>query len=184
MHNEIHAQAEQQMRKVEDIFLKELGSLRLGRASISLLEGIQVEYYGSKLPINQMATVTIPQPQLMVVQPWDKATIEKIVKAIQLSNIGLNPVADSNVIRIPVPPLSEERRKELVKILKKMEEQAKVEIRESRRKANEELKKLEKEKKISEDDCFKSTDKIQKLTDKFMEEIEKKTGLKEKEIME
>lgn len=184
MHEEIFKQAEAEMKKVEEVFLKELGGLRLGRASINLLEGILVEHYGSRLPINQIATITIPQPQLISVQPWDKAMIEKIVKAIQLSNIGLNPIPDASVIRLAVPPLSEERRKELVKILKKMEEQARIETREIRRKRNDELKKLEKSKSISEDDCFKATEKIQKLTDKFIMEIEKKTAAKEKEIME
>ncbi|MCM8822134.1 MAG: ribosome recycling factor [Candidatus Omnitrophica bacterium] len=172
------------MKKVEENFIKEINSLRLGRASISLLEGILVEYYGSKLPINQVATISIPNPQTLVIQPWDKTTTEKIVKAIQTSNLGLNPVSDSATIKIPVPPLSEERRKELVKVLRKLEEQAKVEIREIRRKMKEELKKLEKEKKISEDDSFRTSEELQKITDKFMEEIEKITSAKEKEILE
>ncbi|MCM8764878.1 MAG: ribosome recycling factor [Candidatus Omnitrophica bacterium] len=172
------------MKNVEENFIREINSLRLGRASISLLEGILVEYYGSKLPINQVATISIPNPQTLVIQPWDKATTEKIVKAIQTSNLGLNPVSDSATIKIPVPPLSEERRKELVKVLRKLEEQAKVEIREIRRKMKEELKKIEKEKKISEDDSFRTSEELQKITDKFMEEIEKKTSAKEKEILE
>lgn len=184
MIKEMYQEAEKNMKKVEENFVKEINNLRLGRASVSLLEGILVEYYGSKLPINQLATISIPNPQSLVIQPWDKTTTDKIVKAIQMSNLGLNPVADSSAIRISVPPLSEERRKELVKVLKKLEEQAKVEVREIRRKVKEELKKLEKEKKISEDDSFKASEELQKLTDRFIEEIEKKTSIKEKEILE
>ncbi|HOK79351.1 MAG TPA: ribosome recycling factor [bacterium] len=184
MIKEICQQAEMNMKKVEDHFVREINNFRLGRASVSLLEGVLVEYYGSRLPINQIATVSIPNPQTLIIQPWDKTTIDKIVKAIQMSNLGLNPVADSATIKISVPPLSEERRKELVKILRKLEEQAKVEVREIRRKVKEEIKILEKEKKISEDDSFKATEKLQQLTDKFIEEIEKKTSLKEKEILE
>ena len=184
MTNEIYKQAENGMNKIDEKFVKEINNLRLGKASISLLEGVLVEYYGSKLPINQIATISIPNPQMLIIQPWDKTIIDKVVKAIQLSNLGLNPQADASAVRIPIPPLSEERRKELVKILRKMEEQARVEIREIRRKINEELKKLEKEKKISEDDCFKATERVQKLTDKHIQEIERKTALKEKEILE
>ncbi|MCX7706153.1 MAG: ribosome recycling factor [bacterium] len=184
MLKELQHEAEKNMKKVEENFLREINSLRLGRASVSLLEGILVEYYGSKLPINQIATISVPNPQNLIIQPWDKTTTDKIVKAIQMSNLGLNPVADSAAIRISVPPLSEERRKELVKVLRKLEEQAKVEVREIRRKMKEELKKLEKEKKISEDDSFKASEELQKLTDRFIEEIEKKTLSKEKEILE
>ncbi len=176
--------AEIEMKKIEENFVREINTLKLGRASVSLLEGILVEYYGSKLPINQLATVSIPNPQTIIIQPWDKTITDKIVKAIQISNLGLNPVADAANIRISVPPLSEERRKELVKVLRKMEEQAKVEVREVRRKFKEEIKKMEKEKKISEDDSFKGSEELQKLTDRYIEEIEKKTSAKEKEILE
>jgi len=184
MIKQICQEAETEMKKVEDNFVKEMNNLRLGRASVALLEGILVEYYGSKLPINQVATVSIPNPQTLVIQPWDKSITDKIVKAIQMSNLGFNPVADATNIKISVPPLSEERRKELVKVLRKLEEQAKVEIREIRRKIKEELKTLEKEKKISEDDSFKATEELQKITDKYIEEVEKKANIKEKEILE
>ena len=184
MKNRIVKEVESKMKGIVDFFTKEIGTLRIGRASVSLLEGIVVEYYGSKLPINQIATITIPQPQLLVIQPWDKNVVDEIVKAIQLSNIGLNPVSDGNVIRIPVPPLSEERRKEIVKILHKMSEEAKVEIREVRREANAKLKEKEKNGEISEDDMYKGIDEIQKITDRYIEEINKKTESKEKEIME
>lgn len=184
MKGKIYSEIEKKMDGVVNFFKKEIGTLRAGRASISLLEGITVEYYGSKMPISQIATITIPQPQLIVIQPWDKNMLREITKAIQTSNIGLNPVPDANVIRIPVPPISEERRQELVKILHKMGEEAKVEIREIRRKGNEELKKAEKDKLITEDDMHKGIEDIQKLTDKFINEIDKKVEEKSKEIME
>ena len=184
MKQKIYKETEHNMKSVLDFFSKEIGMLRAGRASIALLEGIVVDYYGSKLPVNQIATVTIPQPQLIVIQPWDKNIIDEITKAIQVSNLGLNPVSDSTVIRISVPPLSEERRKEIVKILHNMAEEAKVELREIRRKSNEELKNREKEKQISEDDMYRGIDEIQKLIDRNIKEIEAKTKDKEKEIME
>jgi ribosome recycling factor len=184
MKNKIYKETEQKMRGIVDFFSREIAKLRAGRASISLLEGIMVECYGSKMPINQLATITIPQPQLLVIQPWDKNVYNNILKAIQTSNIGLTPIPDGNIIKIPIPPLSEERRKEIVKILNKMAEEAKVELRELRRKANEQLKKAKEEKQISEDDMFKGTEEVQKLTDKYIEEIEKKVKDKEKEIME
>lgn len=184
MRNKIYNETEQKMKGIVDYFTKEIAKLRAGRASISLLEGILVECYGSKMPINQVATITIPQPQMIIVQPWDKNIYGNILKAIQTSNIGLNPISDGNIIRIPIPPLSEERRKELVKILNKMGEEVKIEIREVRRKANEQLKKAKDEKQISEDDMFKGTEEIQKLTDKYIKEIENKIKDKEKEIME
>ncbi len=126
MKQKILREAEEKMRKVEEFFLREIGSLRAGRASVSLLEGIVVDYYGSRLPINQMATVTIPQPQLIHVAPWDKTMVDKVAKAIQASNLGLNPVIDPNGIKIPIPPLSQERREEIVKILHRMAEEARV----------------------------------------------------------
>ncbi len=184
MIKEVFQKAEANMKKVEDNFIKEINNLRLGRASIYLLEGILVEYYGSKLPVNQLATISIPNPQTLVIQPWDKTIIDKIVKAIQASNLGLNPLSDSTTIKIIVPPLSQERRKEMVVVLRKLEEEAKIEIREIRRKTKDEIKKLEKEKKISEDDSFKTIEKIQEITDNFIEQIEKKTTTKEKEILE
>ena len=184
MINKIYKETEQKMKGVVEFFSKEIAKLRAGRASISLLEGILVECYGSKMPINQVATITIPQPQLLVIQPWDKNIHNNILKSIQTSNIGLTPISDGNVIKIPIPPLSEERRKELVKILHKMGEEAKIELREIRRKANEQLKKSKEEKQISEDDMFKGTEEIQKLTDKHIDEIDRKIKDKEKEIME
>jgi ribosome recycling factor len=184
MKNKIFKDSERKMKGVIDYFQKELHTLKAGRASVSMLEGINVEYYGSKMPINQLATVTTPQPQLIIIQPWDKTMTDKIKKAIQISNLGLNPVSDSNTLKVPIPPLSEERRQELVTILKRMNEEAKVEIREIRREAKEMLEKAEENKEISEDDKYKGIDQLQKLTDKNIEEIDEITSGKEKEIME
>ncbi|HOV21478.1 MAG TPA: ribosome recycling factor [bacterium] len=184
MKNQIVKEVDSKMKEVVNFFTKEIGLLRVGRASVSLLEGIIVEYYGSKMPINQLSTITIPQPQLLIIQPWDKNIVGDMVKAIQSSNIGLNPISDGNVIRVPVPPLSEESRKEIVKNLYKMAEEAKVEIREIRRQANIQLKEKQKNGEISEDDMYNGFDEIQKMTDKYIEEIDKKTKDKEKEIME
>jgi len=184
MKEKIAIDVEKKMEGIIDFFKKEISALRAGRASISLLEGILVDYYGTKMPINQIATVTIPQPQLIVIQPWDKNMLQEITKAIQSSNIGLNPLVDSNVIKVPVPPLSEERRQELVKILQRMGEEAKIEIREIRRKGNDEMKKSEKDKLITEDDMHKGIEKIQKTTDKFVEEIDKRIEEKSKDILE
>ncbi len=184
MKAKIFGEADRKMEDVVNFFKKEVAGLRAGRASLALLEGITVEYYGSKMPVSQIATITIPQPQLIVIQPWDKNALGDITRAIQGSNLGLNPIADATVIKIPVPPISEERRQELVKILHKMGEEAKVEIREIRRKGNEELKKGEKEKTISEDDLYKGIDEIQAITDKTIKEIDKRVEEKTKEIME
>ena len=184
MKERMYKETQARMEKISNFFIKEIGSLRVGRASVSLLDGIMVEYYGSKLPISQVATISIPQPQLIVIQPWEKSIIEKITTAIQASNIGLNPMPDASVIRLPIPPLSEERRLEIVKILHKMCEEVKIEIREARRKANDDFKKLEKEKQLSEDDMHKGIADIQKLTDKFIKNLEESTKIKEKEIMD
>lgn len=184
MKNKILEAGQKKMEGIVDFFKKEVGSLRAGRASLSLLEGITVEYYGSRMPVNQIATITIPQPQMLVIQPWDRNVLGDITKAIQSSNLGLNPISDANVIKIPIPPISEERRQELVKILHKMGEEARIEIREIRRKANEALKKGEKDKTISEDDVYKGINEIQEMTDKFIKEIDKKIEEKSKEIME
>lgn len=172
MKNKIFGETKNRMEGTKEFFNKEVRGLRAGRASISLLENIVVEYYGSKMPISQLATITIPQPQLIVVQPWDKSIMNDINKSILSSNLGLNPISDSSVIRIPVPPLSQERREEIVGILRKMGEEAKIEVRETRRKANDELKQAEKNKDISEDDMYKGIDDVQKLTDTSIKEYD------------
>jgi len=184
MKNKILNEAKKRMEGTRDFFNKEAAGLRAGRASISLLESITIEYYGAKMPVSQLATITIPQSQLIVIQPWDKNIINDINKAILSSNLGLNPISDESVIKIPVPPFSQERREEIVGILRKMAEEAKVEIREIRRKANEELKKAEKNKSISEDDMYKGIDEMQEITDRFIKEIDARVESKSKEIME
>jgi len=163
---------------------KELNRLRTGRASPALLEGIRVDYYGTPTPIQQTASVTIPESRLIVIQPWDKSMIEHISKAIQKTNLGLTPSSDGNVIRIAIPSLTDDRRKELVKIVRKMGEEAKVGIRNTRREANESLKLLEKDKELSEDECRRAMDEVQKATDRKVKEIDDIVEEKRKEIVE
>ncbi len=172
------------MDKAIASFQKELNRLRTGRATPALLEGIRVDYYGTPTPIQQTAAVTIPESRLIVIQPWDKSMIENISKAIQKANLGLSPSSDGNVMRIAIPPLTEERRKELVKIVKKMGEESKISIRNIRREANENLKQLEKDKSLSEDESHRAMDEVQKATDNKIKEIDGILEEKQKEIME
>jgi ribosome recycling factor len=184
MKEKVFENMESSMEKAIQAYQKELNRLRTGRASPALLEGIRVDYYGTPTPINQTASVNIPESRLIVIQPWDKSTIEPIEKAIQKANLGLSPTNDGTVIRISIPPLTEERRKELVKLAKKMAEDCKIAVRNVRREANDALKKLEKDKKISEDDLHRSTDEVQKSTDKKVEQIDEIMEAKQKEILE
>lgn len=184
MKEAVFEQMGSKMEKAIAAFQKELSRLRTGRASPALLEGIRVDYYGTPTPIQQTASVTIPESRLIVIQPWDKGTIEAIEKAIQKANLGLSPTNDGKVIRISIPPLTEERRKEIAKLAKKMGEECKVAIRNIRREANEGLKSLEKDKKISEDDLHRATDEVQKATDEQIKEAEKILEAKKKEILE
>lgn len=180
----VHSETSDRMSKTVDNFKKELSRIRTGRASPTLLEGITVEYYGSPMPVNQVATITIPEARLILVQPWEKNMLGPIEKAIQASNLGLNPQNDGNLIRLPIPALTEERRKELYKNCKKFSEDSKIAIRNIRRDENEKLKKAEKDKEITQDEQKKSLDEIQKLTDKFIKTIDEQLEIKEKEIME
>jgi len=163
---------------------REYSRLRTGRASISLLDGIRVSYYDSPTPLNQMASLAVPEPRLIVIQPWDKTAIEDIEKAILKSELGLTPINDGKVIRISIPSLTEERRKELVKVARKMSEDNKVAIRNIRRDANEMLKDLKKEKEITEDDLYRSQEEVQKATDQFISQVDELCAAKEKEILE
>ncbi|MGD0275947.1 MAG: ribosome recycling factor [Syntrophales bacterium] len=163
---------------------KALSRIRTGRATASLLDGIKVEYYGTPTPLNQVASVSVPESRLIVISPWDTTVIGAIEKAIQKSDLGLMPANDGKVVRISVPPLTEERRKDLVKVVRKIAEEAKVRIRNFRRDANEEFKKMKKDNKISEDEIFKSQDEVQKSTDKYIEKVDAILAVKEKEIME
>ena len=172
------------MARAIETLKKEFGSIRTGRASLSLLDEIMVNYYETPTPLQQLASLSIPESRQMAIQPWDPKVIPEIEKAILKSDLGLTPMNDGKIIRINIPPLTEERRKQLVKTVKKKAEEAKVAIRNIRRDANEELKKLEKEKHISEDVVKKSQDEIQKITDSYITKVDDVLANKEKEIME
>jgi ribosome recycling factor len=171
------------MRKAFDVFNHDLGSLRTGRANASMLDIIKVDVYGQKMPINQLATVSTPEPRLLTVQVWDQNNVTLIDSAIKKSNLGINPQIDGQLMRIPIPNLNEERRNELKKIMGELAEKAKVAIRNIRREANDKLKQDLKDKKIGEDEWKKSEKKIQNLTDSQISELEKRLNEKEKEIM-
>jgi len=176
--------AEEKMKKSVEALEREFNTIRTGRASAALFDKIKVEAYGQPTPLSQAATISVPEARLVVIQPWDKGLLNEIEKAIQKSELSVNPNNDGKVIRINIPPLTEERRKELVKLSKNTAEQNRVSIRNIRRDANEELKKLQKSGDISEDDEKKSTEKIQKLTDSYIKEIGDILVVKENEIME
>lgn len=180
----IHTEASQRMQKTLDTLKKDLSRIRTGRASPALLDGITVDYYGSPMPINQVANISIPDARLIVIQPWEKSMVGPIEKAIQASELGLNPQGDGNLLRLPIPPLSEERRADLFKNCKKTGEESKVAIRNVRRDANEKLKKAEKDKQVTQDESKKGNDEIQKLTDKFIKMVDDTLLAKEREIME
>ena len=171
------------MKKAFDVFKHDLGSLRTGRANASMLDIIKVDVYGQKMPVNQLATVSTPEPRLLTVQVWDQNNVTLIDSAIKKSNLGINPQIDGQLMRIPIPNLNEERRNELKKIMGGLAEKAKVAIRNIRREANDKLKQDLKDKKIGEDEWKKSEKKIQNLTDSQISELEKKLEEKEKEIM-
>ncbi len=172
------------MQKSIEALKGELNRVRTGRASIALLDGIKVDYYGTPTPLNQVATLAVPESRLITIQPWDTSILGDIEKAILKSELGLVPTNDGKVIRISIPQLTEERRKELVKLVKRLGENAKIAIRNIRRDANDFVKKKEKEKEISQDEMKKNQEEIQKLTDDFIAEIDKMIESKEKEIME
>lgn len=176
--------AEERMEKALTAQDKEFAKLRTGRASTSLVDNIKVDYYGTPTPIQQLSTVAIPDSRTISIQPWDKGSFSLIEKAIQLSDLGLNPQNDGKVIRISIPPLTEDRRKELTKVAKKYTEETKVAIRNIRRDVNDGLKKLEKDKTLSEDDLKRAMDEIQKLTDSYVAKTDVKLAAKDKEIME
>ncbi len=170
-------------RSIES-FRKELGKVRTGRASFSLLDGIKVDYYGTPTPLQQVGTLSVPESRLITVTPWDAKMIGPIEKAIQAGGLGLNPSSDGKVVRIPIPPLTEERRRELVKLVKKMAEDARVSVRNIRREAIERIKEKEKKKAISEDEMKRGQERIQKETDSFVKKIDDILKAKEQEILE
>lgn len=184
MLEELSKQIKESMKGAMDHLYHGLATIRTGKANPALLDSIQVEYFGSMVPLKQVASVAVPDPRLITVQPWDKTVIPEIEKAIQASDLGLNPQNDGVMIRLPVPPLTEERRKELVKIVKRMGEEAKVTLRNIRREGNDKIKKLEKQHEISEDNMHTKQEEIQKLTDSYGTSVDKVIAAKEKEIME
>ena len=173
----------QKMDKTIDVFSKELGSLRTGRANASMLDLVKVDVYGQKMPINQLGTITTPEPRMISIQVWDLNNVNLIDSSIKKSELGLNPQIDGQLIRLPIPDLSEERRSEMKKMVKSMGEKCKVSIRNIRREANDSLKNLLKKKEISEDDEKKNEKEIQVLTDKYIKTIDYKVSSKVKEIM-
>jgi ribosome recycling factor len=184
MLNDVYEDCKDRMNKVIANLEKDFKRLRTGRASVSLLEGIRVDYYGASTPLNQLATLSVPEPRLILIQPWDQTAIGEVEKAILKSELGLTPMNDGKIIRINIPPLTEERRRDLVKLVKKMAEEAKVAVRNVRRDANEMIKDLKKEKEISEDDAFKAQEEVQKITDDFIKKVDELSAAKEKEILE
>lgn len=173
----------EKMTKTLASFKSELTKVRTGRATPALLDGVRVDYYGSEMPLSQVASVSAPEPRQLLIQPWEASMLSVIEKAILTADLGLNPQNDGKLIRVPLPMLTEERRKDLVKHIKKMGEECKIALRNERRDANEVVKKLEKDKKLTQDDAKKAGDQVQKKTDDFVAEVEKVLGAKEKEIM-
>ena len=176
--------ARQKMGKAVEVIQREFASIRTGRATTALLDGIKVEAYGSTVPLVQVASVSAPEPRLMVVQPWDQSLIPAVEKALQKSDLGLTPNSDGTVIRLPIPQLTEDRRRDLVRLVRRISEEHRVAIRNVRRDCNDDLKKREKNKEISEDDTRRLTQQVQDLTDEFIAEMDGMLADKEKEIME
>ena len=176
--------AEDRMKKSLDALKKEFGTLRAGRAAPSLLDKVMVDYYGTATPVNQIANVTVPEPRMLMIKPYDKGSLKDIERAIQKSDLGLTPNSDGIAIRLAIPQPTQERRKELVKVVNKKSEECKVAMRNIRRDANESIKKLEKSKEITEDDRKEAQEKIQKLLDKYIKLVDGAKTTKEKEVME
>jgi len=184
MTKELKKQAKERMEKAIEVLRKDFASIRTGRASLSLLDGITVDYYGTPTPLNQVAALSIPEPRMIAIQPWEQRIIPDIEKAILQSDLGLTPTNDGKIIRINIPPLTEERRKQLVKVVRKRAEEARVAIRNIRRDLNEDLKKMEKNKEISEDELKRDLEEVQKITDEYVKKVDEVLEMKEKEIME
>jgi len=185
MLNDVLQDLDQTFQRGIEAFKRELAKVRTGRANLALLDGIKVEYYGTMTPLNQVATMNVPDARLITIKPWEKSLIPQIEKSIKAqSELGLNPVSDGELVRLPIPPLTQERRKDLVKVVKKMAEESKVVLRNARRDANDMVKELVDSGDISEDDSRKGTKSVQDLTDKYVAQIDDIAGKKEKEIME
>jgi ribosome recycling factor len=184
MIKDVEASCEKRMKSSLDSFRHELSSIRTGRASISLLDGIVIDYYGTPTPLNQVAKLAVPEPTMITVQPFDPAVSGAIEKAIQKADLGLNPANDGKLIRVPIPPLTEERRKQLAKKAGQMAEAARTAVRQIRRDANEEIKKLEKDHLVSKDDEKRGLDEVQKMTDRYVGLVDEQLKVKEKDILE
>ncbi len=176
--------ADNKMQKTVHVLKREMETIRSGRATSALVDQITVEAYGTTTPLSQLASISVPEARLLLIQPWDRSIVGNVQKAIQKSDLGLNPMSDGEVLRLVIPPPTEERRKELVKVVHKRVEDAKIAVRNVRRDALEELRKLEKDKRVSRDDNVRATDKLQKLTDRFIAEVSRVGADKESEIME
>ncbi len=184
MKEEILSECREKMTKTIQALRKEFMRIRTGRASTALLDGIKVHCYDTQMPLDQVASLSTPESRLITIKPWDQSIIGEIEKSVQKSELGLTPMNDGKIIRIPIPPLTEERRKELAKLARKMAEEGKVAIRNQRREANEMFKELKNEKEISEDEFFKCQEDVQKITDEFIRKVDEVSAEKEKEILE
>jgi len=183
MINEIITESEERMKKSIANLQKEFAALRTGRANAAMFDSVKVDVYGQMMPLSQVATISVPEPRLVVIQPWDKSNLEPVEKAILKSELSLNPSNDGNLIRIQIPDLTEERRKEYAKMAKSKAEDCKVAVRNIRRDSNEMIKALEKDKSVSEDESKSGLDRVQKITDKYVEDAQKLADNKEKEIL-
>lgn len=184
MINDVLGESEEKMKKTVEVLRKEMASVRAGRANPAMLEKITVDYYGTPTPVNQLANVSVPESRMLIIQPWDKTAMKDIEKAILKSDLGLNPSNDGVVIRLNIPQLTAERRTEIVKTVKKKAEEARVAVRNIRRELIDEIKRLEKDKLASEDESKKAQEKAQKLTDKYIKDIDEVLERKEIEVME
>ena len=184
MLDDVYHEVDYKMERSLAALRKELSRIRTGRATLALLEGIDVDYYGAATPLNQMATLAAPESRLLTIQPWDKSQLGLIEKALQRSDLGLTPMNDGKIIRLSIPPLTAERRKDLVKKVKKIGEDAKIALRNVRREGNETLKDLEKTKDISQDDLRRGQEQVQKITDRFISQVDDVLNTKEHEILE
>ncbi|MFA9422935.1 MAG: ribosome recycling factor [Sedimentibacter sp.] len=184
MYREIIAKSEETMRKSIGFLKEDLASIRAGKANPKLVDRIQVSYYGTMTPLNQVANISVPEPRTIIIQPWDSSLVKEIEKAIMSSDLGINPSNDGKIIRLGIPVLTEERRKDLLKLVKKETENTKIAIRNIRRDSNEEIKKLEKSSELTKDDLKKAEEEMQKLTDKYIKYLEDIYKDKEKEILE
>jgi len=184
MVNDVLKELQGNLDKAIDALKKDLGKVRTGRASVSILDGVRVDYYGTPTPLNQVASLNVPDPRLITIKPWEKSLIPEIEKSIRASQLGLNPSSDGEIVRLPMPPLTEERRKELVKMVKKMAEESKVALRGARRDANEMLKEFQKDKDITEDEEEQGLKRVQDATDGAVTKVDEIVAKKEKEILE